>query len=96
MHISCTYALYVAIHTKSASIRVHEIEDELAGQGDAGDAEEEADGAGDQRDHGFAVPRPWEGVVDGGEDCLEQCKLRIQAQCEQHEEEEDGPELGVG
>ena len=60
------------------------------------DAEQEQRRA-DSDDHpGFPLPQLRELVQDAGDDVLHDGELRVEAQREEHEEEEQGPERGHG
>ena len=77
-----------------AAVVVHDLEDVGARDGHAGQAHQEAGGAEQEHEQRLVVLGLGDGIVEGREDGLQQRKLRVQSQQEQHGEEKDGPELG--
>ena len=77
----------------AAAVVIHYLEHVEAGGGDAGQGQEEAADAQQEDQQGLVLLRLGEGIVDDGEDGLQQGELRVQTQKEQHEEEHHGPHL---
>ena len=80
--------------SEASSICVHQIEDILTIGGDTGETQEEAAETTNSSDLDLVTPECWSSIVDCSEHCLQQSKLGVDAQEEDHHEEEDGPEPG--
>ena len=80
----------------AGAVGVHEVEDVLAALGDAGQPQEEACQAEEGGDQALAAPQGGQGVQDTAEDSLHEGELGVEAQQEQHQEEDEAPELRTG